>query len=328
MQLNQEAVGLDWTRSASHTLGDARNSDYFEEDFERNNSNIPQKVGGNRADQLASARASSVAAAYYRMANSSAQKARGSEANEEPDPDEFSSVASNRADHVSSEPKEVIDTNMTCHANRGSNSEPDPDDQVTKVIKREPDPDDSINVKALRSVRSDSLGSFVTLNAKPQAIESKNSEDFFHNAPNEVVVLAEPDPDDVVVPPQELTATQTDEPDPDDHESQRFNDPVAINGGPQSIGRGIASKQTVHNGPDADATVMAEPDPDDVAVFPPELSSMKIDEPDPDDQELQRINDPVTDVCNRLQKYLEVLRTELSPMQTASVLQTLLKIIR
>ncbi|XP_028795018.1 uncharacterized protein LOC114750588 [Neltuma alba] len=328
-QLNQEAASLDWTRSASHTLGDARSSDYFEEDFESKNSNIPQKVGGNRSDQLASARASSVAAAYYRMANASSQKASGSEVNEEPDPDDSSLIASDRTDHVNSESKEVIDMNVTSHADREPNSEPDPDDYAAKVIKQEPDPDDSNSVTALSTDGSDSLGSFVTINVKPQAIEGKNSEEFAQNVPNaEVVVLAEPDPDDVAVPPTESSAMQTDEPDPDDQESQRINDPVTINIGSQAIGRNIASKQTAHNGPDAGEIALAEPDPDDVVGPPPELSTMQIDESDPDDRELQRINDPVADVCNRLQKTLEVLRTEVSPMQTASVLQTLLKIIR
>lgn len=74
--------------------------------------------------------------------------------------------------------------------------------------------------------------------------------------------------------------------------------------------------------------VMAEPDPDDLVVPTPKLSTLQTDEPDPDDQELQRINGTVTAVCNRLQKALEMLRSEVSPTQTASILQTLLKIIR
>ncbi|MED6145601.1 hypothetical protein PIB30_026717 [Stylosanthes scabra] len=45
---------------------------------------------------------------------------------------------------------------------------------------------------------------------------------------------------------------------------------------------------------------------------------MQIDEPDPNEQEIQRINDPVNAVCNRLQKALEILRGEATPMQTAS----------
>ncbi|CAL0319995.1 unnamed protein product [Lupinus luteus] len=68
----------------------------------------------------------------------------------------------------------------------------------------------------------------------------------------------------------------------------------------------------------------SEPDPDKCE----ESSTMQTDEPDPDDEEFQRINDPVTAVYNRLQNALELLRGDTSSMQTASSLQTLLKIIR
>lgn len=284
-QLNQEAASLDWTRSASHTLSGVRNTNYFEDDYLRDSGNIPQKLGGNRTDQLTSARASSVAAAYHRMKNISANKAGGFEVSEEPDPDDSNSSASDEADHMNSESTEIIDVDMIVHTEKGPNGEPDPDDHLTNVIEHEPDPDDSHHGKGLssdvcsgitdtdeleadknnlmcNSMVSDPVGSVVTVNVGPQVIESRDSKESFHDQPtSEVAVLAEPDPDDVEVPP-------------------------------------------------------------------PELFTMHTEEPDPDDQELQRINDPVTVVCNRLQKTLEVLRAEVSPMQTASVIQTLLKIIR
>ena len=76
-----------------------------------------------------------------------------------------------------------------------------------------------------------------------------------------------------------------------------------------------------------DTSNMAEHDPGDLVFPTPSFSTMQIDEPDPDDQEFQRINDPVTAVCNRLQTALEILRGEATPMQTASIVQTLLKIV-
>lgn len=79
---------------------------------------------------------------------------------------------------------------------------------------------------------------------------------------------------------------------------------------------------------DIEINTTAEPDPDDSVVPTPKLSTLQTDEPDPDDQELQRINGAMTDVCNRLQKALEMLKSEVSPMQSTSILQTLLKIIR
>ncbi|MCH94569.1 ubiquitin and WLM domain-containing protein [Trifolium medium] len=74
--------------------------------------------------------------------------------------------------------------------------------------------------------------------------------------------------------------------------------------------------------------VMTEPDPDDLVAPTPELSTLQTYEPDPDDEELQRINGAMTAVCNRLQKALEMLKSEVGPMQSTSILQTLLKIIR
>jgi hypothetical protein len=78
----------------------------------------------------------------------------------------------------------------------------------------------------------------------------------------------------------------------------------------------------------AEMKMMAEPDPDDLVTPTPELSTLQTYEPDPDDEELQRINGAMASVCNRLQKALEMLKSEVSPMQSTSILQTLLKIIR
>ncbi|KAK9691327.1 hypothetical protein RND81_09G190000 [Saponaria officinalis] len=51
-------------------------------------------------------------------------------------------------------------------------------------------------------------------------------------------------------------------------------------------------------------------------------------EPDPDDEELRRVQDPVTEFCNRLTKAIEMLQHELNPSEVAVVQQTLFKIIR
>ncbi|KAL1317506.1 hypothetical protein AAHE18_15G138700 [Arachis hypogaea] len=123
----------------------------------------------------------------------------------------------------------------------------------------------------------------------------------------------EPDPDDS--DHGETLHTQTSdmysatmhvsrEPDPDDSESSL---------------KSVNASQDTSN--------MAEHDPGDLVFPTPSFSTMQIDEPDPDDQEFQRINDPVTAVCNRLQTALEILRGEATPMQTASIVQTLLKIV-
>ncbi|KAK4420563.1 hypothetical protein Salat_2006700 [Sesamum alatum] len=51
-------------------------------------------------------------------------------------------------------------------------------------------------------------------------------------------------------------------------------------------------------------------------------------EPDPDDPELQIIQDPVTVFCGRLQSAIQSLKSEVKPSETGTVLQTLIKIIR
>ncbi|XP_004502158.1 uncharacterized protein [Cicer arietinum] len=254
-QLNQEATSLDWTRSAGHTLSGVRSSEIYEEDFMEDSSNIPQKLGGNRSDQLMTARESSVIAAYHRMANVSANKPEGSEVNQELDCDYSNSNTKEKPDHMESSSKEIEFTNTPIIVDEELN-EPDPDDHIKNGMKHEPDPDDSYHAEPLHPQTS-------TVN---------------------------------------LAATY---PDANDSETSLKS-----------------------NSPAIEMNMMAEPDPDDLVIPAPELSMLQTDEPDPDDQELQRINGAMTAICNRLQKALEMLRRDVSPMQSASILQTLLKIIR
>ncbi|KAI4308419.1 hypothetical protein L6164_031497 [Bauhinia variegata] len=283
-QLNQEAASLDWTRSSGHTLSGIRSYESYEEDFIRESSNVPQKLGGNRSDQLISARASSVAAAYHRMTNVSSNNLERSEVIEEPDPDDsgFNEPDPDDSHHGKGLGSDIscgVDDNKTVFERKPSDSEvaqtsnvkldainiskePDPDDSETSFKSFAPaEPDTSGLESGKNSMVPDAMGSMITINAGNQANETK--------------VYKEPSQEESLV----------------------------------------------------EANVLAEPDPDDAAT-PPESSTMQIDEPDPDDQELQRIHDPVNVVCNRLQKTLEMLRAEVNPLQTASVLQTLLKIIR
>ncbi|XP_057759851.1 uncharacterized protein LOC130980211 isoform X2 [Arachis stenosperma] len=257
-QLNQEAANLDWTRSASHTLSGVRNSEIHEEDFIAESSDVRQKLGGNRIDQLRSARESSISAAYLRMANVSLNKSGGSEVYQELDPDYSSVHASENPDHMISISKEIVANDTPILVEKGLSSEPDAHDDTIKGMKQEPDPDDSDH-ETLHTQTSDMYSATMHVSR---------------------------------------------EPDPDDSESSL---------------KSVNASQDTSN--------MAEHDLDD-PVFPtPSFSTMQIDEPDPDDQEFQRINDPVTAVCNRLQMALEILRGEATPMQTASIVQTLLKIV-
>ncbi|PWA38235.1 hypothetical protein CTI12_AA583170 [Artemisia annua] len=135
------------------------------------------------------------------------------------------------------------------------------------------------------------------------------------------------------------------EPDPDDSMDVTMNKPDAIN---------ISEEQTYEPDPD-DQEVLNnknEPDPDDSInseamesepsgestqnIITPELNHGKTEEknePDPDDgiledEELQRIQDPVMIACNRLKKSIETLQSEVSPAEAAMVFQTLVKIVK
>lgn len=357
-QLNQEAASLDWTRSASHTLSEVRNSEIYEEDFTAESSNIPQKLGGNRPDQLISARESSITAAYHRMVNVSANKPGGSEANQEPDPGYSSSNTSEKSDHMIFASKAIIDIGMPFLIEKGYNSEPDPDDHIINGTKHEPDPDDSHHGKAVGyDVSSGVSNSRITFEQK--AIDFDVAQTLHTQTTNanltSTYISKEPDPDDSETSLKAVASAvgncSPEMSSPDRHILSRMDidkpDNCDLEAGTNIFKHGssvsldavgsIASLNVGHQineshvykepAQDEFHNVVAEPVHDDV-VRTPKSSTMQADEPDPDDQEFQRINDPVAAVYNRLQNALEMLRGEVSSMQTASSLESLLKIIR
>ncbi|KAK1567686.1 hypothetical protein Q3G72_015211 [Acer saccharum] len=349
-QLNQEADALDWTRSRGHTLSGVRHSDHYEDNFDGGDiRNFSQKLGGNVSDQLASARASSVVAAYRRLASVSANSSEVSEVHEEPDPDESGSIMHKDSDHIESVEKDNADIESPNKA-QWKHHEPDPDDHSGNENKFEPDPDDSQGGEPLQPEN----------NANPEMVHqvspSKNGRNLeatiSYERPNlddaeaflKSGVVVEPDyyrPQVIQVDskfqPREINC----EPDPDDLEAKgKFlgNANVAR----PDHGHSLANEtmegdqghlNKAHEEPDPDESpangiLQEEPDPDDNLVHPQGVSSMEIDEPDPDNQELRRIQDSVTVVCSRLQKAIEMLQAELDLVEATSVLQTLFKIIR
>ncbi|KAJ6956182.1 hypothetical protein NC652_007319 [Populus alba x Populus x berolinensis] len=110
-----------------------------------------------------------------------------------------------------------------------------------------------------------------------------------------------------------------DEPDPDDSLAiETIKDQPRLN---------KAYKEPDPDKSETNQVVQAEPDLDDDLAASHEVSRMQIDEPDPDDQELQRIQDPLTAVCSHLQKAIEILRAELKATEATTALQTLFKIL-
>ncbi|MED6170886.1 hypothetical protein PIB30_035464 [Stylosanthes scabra] len=130
-------------------------------------------------------------------------------------------------------------------------------------------------------------------------------------------------PDNVMFISKEIVAAEkglSSEPDPDDH---------TFKGMKQEPDPDDAGHEALHN-QTSDMYLSREPDPDDSEYCLKSVNAsqdMQIDEPDPNEQEIQRTNGPVNAVCNHLQKALEILRGEATPMQTASTVQTLLKIV-
>ncbi|KAK2648830.1 hypothetical protein Ddye_016319 [Dipteronia dyeriana] len=345
-QLNQEADALDWTRSRGHTLSGLRHSDHYEDNFDGGDiRNFSQKLGGNVSEQLASARASSVVAAYRRLASASVNSSEVSEVHEEPDPDDSGSIMHKDYDHTESVEKDNADIESP-NKSQWKNHEPDPDDHSGNQNKFEPDPDDSQGGETLEP----------EYNANPEMVHqvspSKNGRkleatisyerpnlddaevflksgvvvepDYYRPQVIEVdskfqlrEINCEPDPEAVEGDQGHLNNAH-EEPDPDDSEAME---------------RDQGQLNKAHEEPDPDESLangilQEEPDPDDNLVHPQGVSSMDIDEPDPDDQELRRIQDPVAVVCRRLQMAIEMLQAELDLVEATSVLQTLFKIIR
>ncbi|XP_047153887.1 uncharacterized protein LOC124825334 isoform X5 [Vigna umbellata] len=212
-QLNQEASSLDWTRSASHTLSGVRNTSTYEDNIIADKSSIPQKLGGNRTDQLISARESSVAAAHHRLANVSPNKLGGSELNQELDPGYSShSLSENKSDCMISASKEIEDIEMAVTENKEYRGEPDPDDHIINGMNHEPDPDDSHHVLYSETSTGNMVASYTSISNQDTSEASTES----------IAPIIETVPNDVPTP--ELSTLQTNEPDPDDQEFQRIND--------------------------------------------------------------------------------------------------------
>ncbi|KAK1439780.1 hypothetical protein QVD17_05600 [Tagetes erecta] len=176
----------------------------------------------------------------------------------------------------------------------------------------------------------------------------------------------EPDPDDsmdlTMNKPDfmDISAKQTYEPDPDDHElANNNNEPdqdysmnnEAMESKACEDFQNITTNEPILDDHEA-VNNENEPDPDDsinneameseacedltqnISTY--ELNHDKTEvtnEPDPDngilhDEELQRIQDPVLIACNRLKESIERLQSEVSPSEAAMVFQTLVKIVR
>ncbi|PRQ52634.1 putative WLM domain, PUB domain-containing protein [Rosa chinensis] len=331
-QLNQEAESLDWTRSRGHTLSGARYTEHYENSYVGERGNSSHKLGGNKPDQLASARASSVAAAYHRLATASDDSI--SEVHEQSHLDGFAFHVHEKDKHKNFSGKRDLEIESSYKVQGQNDLEPDPDDCFGNENKFEPSLDDS---QGTDESCSKSTGSRKNVEPDPDNLESCLKCD----------IIAEPEP----LHPQEMEILESrfqprnnvDEPDPDDCDVKRDDLGSNSNGNITRPGKDEslvtettkyeANLRKAYEEPDPDASMsngIIQPvsRSNDNLVLPNEISSMQIDEPDPDDQEIQIIQDPVSVACKRMQKTIEMLQAEVNPTQATTVLQTLFKIIR
>ncbi|CAL5005472.1 unnamed protein product [Urochloa decumbens] len=319
-QLNEEAASLDWTKSGGHMLSGRKIFDSYEDEFdlEPGITAAGHRLGGE-SSSLANARALSGAAAYQRFLNASAKE-----------------------DHVSG-------TEIECS--------PDviPQDFVQETVKVEPDPDDAMHVD-LAIVTSGSLaGQHTTVG-------------YSEPAPNDAdmqssVGCLEPDPDDssnINILNQELSfdGRHHSEPDPDDGASEfvlesgnkmEVDSELTNNIGvlksepdPDDSSNAIVKQKLATDGkhgkePDDSTCLVVSKSGDETKVMKEQsrTSTVLKAEPDPDDRigdlnsnELQRIEEPVSALCARLQKSIEMLRLQATPAEADSAIQTLFKIIK
>ncbi|KAL7000004.1 hypothetical protein U1Q18_001154 [Sarracenia purpurea var. burkii] len=326
-QLNEEASTLDWTKSKSHTLSGFGHSERYEDLFvENHGSRTFQKLGGKTPDQLANARAASVAAAYHRLANGS------------------------------TEPMDVLERGNPnienpCNS-EWKDKEPDPDDYPSSQNKFEPDPDDIEIGEAMESEPySESRGSIIISEPDP---------DDYRVLPPSITLRKigitkaheEPDPDDSGDSLKDTAAVNSNcclghnqqrktigEPTPDDSRAEQKNmGYIDIARRDQDGTSGIETSERksqldwADKEPDPDAYevngVKLEKDLDDNLVTHQRIPRAQTDEPDPDNEELWRIQDPVTIICTRLQRAIEMLQSEVNSTEVGRVLETLFKIIR
>ncbi|XBH99663.1 hypothetical protein VPH35_128929 [Triticum aestivum] len=339
-QLNEEAASLDWTKSSGHVLSGRKIFDSYEDEFdlEPEAHVVGHKLGGG-SSSLASARVLPGVAAYQRLLSASSTDLGSS----------HSSVT-----------KSVERYNV-----QGTQAEPDPDDAgqdfIQENVKAEPDPDDDDAMPIDVMIVTSGSAGFV-------ASTKQNTIGFSEPVPDDVakkssVGCLEPDPDDsadVDMLNRGINAEHDNEPDPDDGTSEF----VLESGNKMEVEMELRTDSTVlKSEPDPDDSSssiqnqkvridgkhMGEPDPDASTFGAVLKSGNKIQaeigqsrnhsvlesEPDPDDHaanlksdELQRIEEPVAALCSRLQKAIEMLRSQATPSEAASALQTLFKIIK
>ncbi|KAG0555120.1 hypothetical protein KC19_12G146000 [Ceratodon purpureus] len=305
-QLNQEAIALDWTKAAGHTLSGAR---FVEDDEPMDVGGVTSghKLGGSLPPS-ANIRSTAALAAIMRLEKEKNQAGNvgttGRVGTSEPDPDD--SLGHESVGLSSRSPVEKM-------------NEPDPDEVGAEIVVvaegEEPDPDEALQ----RSEEPDpDESTFSTLANTSLTVSATREQE-----PDPDDSRAEPDPDDALFIDQEkITTGGFQEPDPDD----------------------MTTKEKVSQEPDPDECMHAadEPDPDESMrdrEEPDPDESGRTHEPDPDENghaldlgtvndEIARIQDTATAAMTRLQNAVNTLKQQASPAETTAAIRTLFTILR
>ncbi|KZV28324.1 hypothetical protein F511_16574 [Dorcoceras hygrometricum] len=287
-QLNKEAATLDWTKSKGHTLTGSTHRVQFEEEFDINrNATSSQKLGG-QTYIFPNAIASSVSAAYQRLANSSSALLRSSALGK------FNGIANSGVFFYNQNVLEL-------------DNDVDYKDESLEIEN---------NVKSGEThaeVEADPDNSQVRESLSPHKIEG--CEEPNHNVSSARIRQSDPG-----------ALNKTLQPGRDDSEAdnyprfqktERRDQLDSLMHATTDIPRHVEPEQNYTS-----EVTMAEPDSGETS------SRSQIVDSDSDDPKLQIIQDTVTILCDRLQNAIHLLRNEVNPSEAGVVLHILTKIIR
>ncbi|KAF3320375.1 Ubiquitin and WLM domain-containing metalloprotease [Carex littledalei] len=152
-----------------------------------------------------------------------------------------------------------------------------------------------------------------------------------------MVTASEPDPDETLT---EMNLTMPNNSDRTSDRSTDNSEKIIV----PPTEDDLTIKEVIMEELNFDEKNLMEPDPDESTALVKYQMEMDQEshtelhsssEPDPDDridslksEDIQRIEEPVAEICLRLQKAIQMLQSEVNPVEVPAVLQTLSKIIR
>lgn len=321
---------MDWTKAKGHTLSGTRNS-YYPEGESANHGSAPQKLGG-QASVFSNARASSVAAAYHRLSNASNGVLRTPEIHEgsESGSSGFTICQDYNHRHIKGETEKsltytgavqkILPVNDTPHYEL----EPDPDSDIGEAMESEhcihPSGDGNHDS---RSDHSEGIVVPILMKGRPVAgPESLGATERLKDLNELKAASLEPDPDDSGLSENVVYCKNILKSDCD--KSSIVKDEIQHSLLAPSSYREPALDDAQEHG-----FLQSEADPNgDIIVCAKNMSIDEADEPDQDNMELERIQDPVTAICDRLRKVIDMLRCELNPSAATSILHIIIRILQ